>query len=326
MASILTVLYTINSQETVLTLKEDSVIAPLPPVYLCPHKQISSAQRTSVEKLLPVMKDLWPVWDQLTIGEDPLEHLLPWGNNTKSVEQMREVIYEGGRFTKIMMVMKINNHTEKVMYEGVLLALPSCSSILSSCGEQGESEECCKSSRPVHTLAGPCLKLGSSPFSSFPPALFSLLSMHSLNLTVEIDSVNSPRIGHPVISAAYWGHSYLCDSQWSDKEAEVMCKSMGFNGGRRHKKVKPTLGLTNSMARFARFLGKFQCSGSESVLGECLRTEYAGCGLGEEEEVSTLLCDPGGLQHNGLPDAGTRGFAYLKVRPLILFLQDFFGP
>ena len=225
-----------------------------------------------------------------------------------------------------MMILKINNHKKKVMYEGVLLALPSCSSILSGCGEQGESEECCKSSRPVHTLAGPCLKLGSSPFSSSPPALFSLLSKHSLNLTVEIDSVNSPRIGHPVISAAYWGHSYLCDSQWSDKEAEVMCKSMGFNGGRRHKKVKPTLGLTNSMARFARFLGKFQCSGSESVLGECLRTEYAGCGLGEEEEVSTLLCDPGGLQHNGLPDAGTRGFAFLKVRPLILFLRYYFGP
>ena len=62
-----------------------------------------------MEKLLPVMKDLWPVWDRLTIGEDPLEHLLPWGNNTKSVEQMREVIYEG-RFPKIMMVVKINNH------------------------------------------------------------------------------------------------------------------------------------------------------------------------------------------------------------------------
>ena len=100
----------IDTQEAVLTLKEDSVIAPLPPVYLCPHKQISSTQRTSVEKLLPVMKDLWPVWERLTIGEDPLEHLLPWGNNTKSVEQMREVIYEG-RLPKIMLIMKINNHT-----------------------------------------------------------------------------------------------------------------------------------------------------------------------------------------------------------------------
>ena len=93
LAFILTVLYMIDTQEAVLTLKEDSVIAPLPPVYLCPHKQISSAQRTSVEKLLPVMKDLWTVWERLTIGEDPLEHLLPWGNNTKSVEQMREVRY-----------------------------------------------------------------------------------------------------------------------------------------------------------------------------------------------------------------------------------------
>ena len=46
-----------------------------------------------MEKLLPVMKDLWPVWDRLTSGEDLLEHLLPWANNTKSVEQMREVRY-----------------------------------------------------------------------------------------------------------------------------------------------------------------------------------------------------------------------------------------
>ena len=198
------------------------------------------------------------------------------------------------------------------MYEGVLLSLPLCSSLVSTC-----SGDCCKDARPVHTQAGPCLLLGSSP--SLPPALPSLLTKHGLNLSVEIDSVNSPRLGHPVVSAAHWGHSYLCDSQWGDREAEVMCRAMGFFGGRRHRKVKPTLGL----ARFGRFLGKFQCSGQESALSDCPRTEHLGCGVGEEEEISTLLCDPGGLQHNGHLEAGTRGFSYLKVRPLaLMFMND----
>ena len=282
-----------------LTLKEGSVLAPLPPLYICPNKQMSVAQRGSVEKLLPVMKDLWAVWDRFIGGEDPTESLLPWGNNSRRVGEMREV-----------------------MYEGVLLSLPSCSSLVSNCGS-GEKVDCCKDARPVHTLVGPCLQLGSS--NSFSPsALPSLLTKHTLNLTVEIDSVNSPRIGHPVVSAEHWGHSYLCDSQWGDREAEVMCRTMGYIGGRRHRKIKPTLGLANSMARFGRFLGKFQCSGGELSLGDCSRTEHAGCGLGEEEEISTLLCDPGGLQHNNLLQAGTRGFSYLKVRPLI-FMKNKLG-
>ena len=188
LASVLTSLYVIDTRNTVLTLKEGSVLAPLPPLYICPNKQMSLAQRGPVEKLLPVMKDLWAVWDKITEGKDPTESLLPWGNNSKKVEEMREV-----------------------MYEGVLLSLPSCSSLISSCGKE-EKEDCCKDARPVHTLAGPCLLLGSSSVS-LPPILPSLLTKHALNLTVEIDSVNSPRIGHPVLSAEHWGHSYLCDSQ-----------------------------------------------------------------------------------------------------------------
>ena len=295
LASVLTVLYVIDSRDTVLSLKEGSVLAPLPPLYICPNKQMSLAQRGSVEKLLPVMKDLWAVWDRIVEGEGPAESLLPWGNNSKAVGEMREV-----------------------MYEGVLLSLPPCSDLVSTCGRE-EKEDCCKDARPVHTLVGPCLILGSP--SSLSHTLPSLLTNHALNLTVEIDSVNSPRIGHPVVSAPHWGHSYLCDSQWGDREAEVMCRSMGYGGGRRHRKIKPTLGLANSMARFGRFLGKFQCSGGELALGDCSRTEHAGCGLGEEEEISMLLCDPGGLQHNRLLQAGTRGFSYLKVRQMMFSMK-----
>ena len=93
LASVLTILYIIDTRDTVLTLKEGSVLAPLPPLYICPNKQMSLAQRGSVEKLLPVMKDLWVVWDRLTLGEDPMEFLLPWGNDSKAVEEMREVMY-----------------------------------------------------------------------------------------------------------------------------------------------------------------------------------------------------------------------------------------
>ena len=94
LASVLTILYIIDTRDTVLTLKEGSVLAPLPPLYICPNKQMSLAQRGSVEKLLPVMKDLWVVWDRLTLGEDPMEFLLPWGNDSKAVEEMREVMYK----------------------------------------------------------------------------------------------------------------------------------------------------------------------------------------------------------------------------------------
>ena len=77
LASVLTVLYVIDTGDTVLTLKEGSVLAPLPPLYICPNKQMSLAQRGSVEKLLPVMKDLWAVWDRIIEGKDPTESLLP---------------------------------------------------------------------------------------------------------------------------------------------------------------------------------------------------------------------------------------------------------
>ena len=93
-----------------------------------------------------------------------------------------------------------------------------------------------------------------------------LLHRNLFNLTVSLNSETSERLGHPVVSMDYWGQSYLCDSQWSQNEAKVMCRELGFATGAKFYKSKISQKISQS---FSPNLGKFQCLGNEATLSEC---------------------------------------------------------
>ena len=121
-----------------------------------------------------------------------------------------------------------------------------------------------------------------------------LLHRNLFNLTVSLNSETSERLGHPVVSMDYWGQSYLCDSQWSQNEAKVMCRELGFATGAKFYKSKISQKISQS---FSPNLGKFQCLGNEATLSECKRSMLEQtCDF--NEDLSLLLCDVGGL--NGI--------------------------
>ena len=132
-----------------------------------------------------------------------------------------------------------------------------------------------------------------------------IASKHLLPLTVSLQSKTSQRLGHPVVSLKYFGDSYLCDNQWSQNEATVMCRELGFSSGT--KFYKNTTDSAKKIS-FAKYLGAFQCSGDETSLFECDRIIMEKP-CQQSIKLSLLLCDNGGLDgvHR---KTKVRGFPY----------------
>ena len=63
------------------------------------------------------------------------------------------------------------------------------------------------------------------------PGFYLERARGDLNLRVELSGTSSARVGFPVVTSNYFGSRYLCDDSWGEKEAEVICKSLGFTGG-----------------------------------------------------------------------------------------------
>ena len=165
--------------------------------------------------------------------------------------------------------------------------MPSCDKFLSNC----ENLE----TRVVFKGTGICLeirhdKAGGEPTTSDSVQESFQMIRRELPSQVRISSESSMRLGHPVITMKYFGDSYLCDSQWSHNEAQVMCKEMGFESGIKFYKTVPS---PSTKLTYAKYLGKFQCSGDESSLEECSSTVISHCE--SSEKMSMLMCDVGGL-------------------------------
>ena len=128
------------------------------------------------------------------------------------------------------------------MIDGGMMSLPTCGDALASCSVDAAASadsDCCANSRLVTTERGPCYRMQPDgrelrdPDDSRDANLGFYLekARGGLNLRVELSGTSSARVGFPVVTSNYFGSRYLCDDTWGEREADVICKSLGFTGG-----------------------------------------------------------------------------------------------
>ena len=128
------------------------------------------------------------------------------------------------------------------MIDGGMMSLPTCGETLASCGaDKATDTDCCANSRLVTTERGPCYRMWADgrgrgdrdPGDSGDANLGFYLegARGDLDLRVELSGTSSARVGFPVVTSRYFGSRYLCDDTWGEREADVICKSLGFTGG-----------------------------------------------------------------------------------------------
>ncbi|XP_066928619.1 uncharacterized protein [Clytia hemisphaerica] len=114
----------------------------------------------------------------------------------------------------------------------------------------------------------------------------------------------------------YEGNVYLmgkpvCDDVWSDDEAKVVCRSLGFSS-----KTIPRYYQNSMFGKAPKkdyILDNVQCAGSESHLGQCKYHMVHNCG---ENEVAGVFClDPASLELRGIKDSRS-GAVYISEKPV----------
>ena len=270
-----------TEDNTTLRKREQSLSPSTPNIYICPNYASSSESRKRVEKKLPVMKYLWDNWDNVIQSKPTLDSSLPWRNESSdTLELYTKVMFEGGR-----------------------LAAESCENLLTNCDTFW--------SENILTDAGICLKANtgnqlSTSSENYIDTVF-LEAKSLLNISLSLKSDKSKRLGHPVLSLDHWGQSYLCDSQWRQNEAQVMCRELGFDSG--VKFYKQSISNDLSMT-YAPYIGKFNCNGDEKTLNDCQRLSLEDK-CEPSEDLSLLLCDTGSL--NGIHrKTKVRGFPFIQ--------------
>ena len=259
----------IADDDNILRRRESGLVPPLPPVLLCPDYSPGPERRARVESQLPVMGLMWDTWDNVTAGRQSgltAGAELPWANDSLEVRQfLARVMYEGGR-----------------------LAAPDCQDIVQNCHQLNHQK--------VLTEKGLCIEVSQEKIeardtleTSIKQEFINQKEMLRISVRLKSDSV---RLGHPLVNMNYWGDSQLCDSQWSHREAEVMCRELGFSSGAKFYQAE--LLQDSPGVRYAPYLGRFQCAGQEERLTDCDRVELPG-GCPATSQLSLLLCDVGGL-------------------------------
>ena len=122
------------------------------------------------------------------------------------------------------------------------MSQPSCGATLAYCS-LGSVTQCCQSSELILTSQGPCYRLllgqgleatpGTDSARKKTLGHFLKDARQDLNLSLQLSGTASDRVGYPIVTSNYFGSGYLCGDHWSDREADVMCRSMGFSGGER---------------------------------------------------------------------------------------------
>ena len=128
------------------------------------------------------------------------------------------------------------------MIDGGMMSLPTCGEALASCSvdDAATGSSCCANSRLVTTERGPCYRMRPGGRDKEEPnndsgdanlGFYLERARGDLNLRVELSGTSSARVGFPVVTSNYFGTRYLCDDTWGEREADVICKSLGFTGG-----------------------------------------------------------------------------------------------
>ena len=187
--------------------------------------------------------------------------------------------------------------------------MDDCEDIIDTCDDKS-SKQCCQNAQKIFTKVGLCLEISQTPLQKREDQVGlkrEFLQIQTLlPVSLRLDYLKSGRIGQPVLSLPYWGETYLCDDQWGQEEARVICRGLGYSNGRKFYKSKPRLDLRS----FGEYFGKFHCLGDESSLLDCPRTQFPGCEI--EERISIVMCDLGGL--NGVHmETKTKGYPTVPV-------------
>ena len=270
-----------TEDNTTLRKREQSLSAATPSIYICPKYEATPESRQRVEKVLPVMKYLWDNWNNVIQSKPASDSSLPWRNQSSDhLDFYNKVMFEGGR-----------------------LSAEGCQDLLTNCDNFWTEN--------ILTDAGICLKAISG--SQLPTSREShigkvfLEAKPLLNISLSLKSEKSKRLGHPVLSVDHWGQSYLCDSQWRQSEAQVMCRELGFDSGVKFYKQS----ISNDLSiTYASYIGKFSCNGDEKTLNDCDRVSLED-NCESSGDLSLLLCDTGSL--NGVHrKTKVRGFPFIQ--------------
>ena len=244
-----------TDEKYVLRREENTLIPTLPSLLICPGN--SPIHKKEVEKNLPVMKVMWDMWNNVTNNQPIYFEGLPWKNRSKTIHDFfSKVMFEGGRLASSGCEDHLKT-CDNIMSENVFTDIGICLKFLS--GKKTHGLNTFFSILKVHKIFNIIYILGAEKLSQANVIQEQFLLHRNLfNLTVSLNSETSKRLGHPVVSMDYWGQSYLCDSQWSQNEAKVMCRELGFATGAKFYKSKISQKITQS---FSLYLGKFYSSG-----------------------------------------------------------------
>ncbi len=302
----------------------------VPSLLVCPSsasiKSILNdvSARESVEAALPPMKHLWPEWRRVVTGEynhDEAEgeQQVPWENSTAAVRRLMQ----------------------QVMVEGGLMSIYSCENAVTNCS----FGDCCQGAKLELALTGEDKNGGGLCYRIKPPGStedtdsttfllgdYLKSARRDLNPRVLLTGTSSTRVGFPLVETDYFGQGYLCPDAFGDKEAAVICRSIGFTGGERlesRKLCRINFLLKNNMyvIRFrfrldlpitfapSNVLGvRINCGGDESDILDCA-ADYTGldgrgltqCGrqekVGEDEEDAPMgvICDQVNIGRKVIP-------------------------
>jgi len=120
--------------------------------------------------------------------------------------------------------------------------------------------------------------------------MFQMVSLKGKD-TGEVESTSRVRLGDWDCgkSKCHQGNVYVddkpvCDDEWDDTDANVVCKELGFSGGYRTKESYfGKVDLTTQSG-----LDDVDCSGHESSLVNCPHESYDNC---EDDEGAGVVCD-----------------------------------
>lgn len=119
--------------------------------------------------------------------------------------------------------------------------------------------------------------------NEYPPIYYHKYDIGVACMDVRLVGGSSPSNGRVEVNFGEgWGT--VCDDNWNDNDARVVCRMLGYQGSAQGLQGTPTTGGQGII-----WLDDVQCTGSETSLAQCRRLAYdigyAGCGHYEDARV-----------------------------------------
>ncbi|XP_054763721.1 scavenger receptor cysteine-rich domain-containing group B protein-like [Lytechinus pictus] len=107
--------------------------------------------------------------------------------------------------------------------------------------------------------------------------------------TVRITDVNSPFMGRvEVLGDRGWGT--VCDDDWDDVDATVVCRELGFGEGEAISGASRTIPDGNILSPI--YFDNVGCNGTESTLLDCIHNGIGEHNCGHMEDAGVICSAP----------------------------------